>query len=85
VRRPALALLDVKVTASDSFDFRVAANGFTWSYSERRQGKPRRIWTDVAGLYVCDEAENRALPRSEPGSSSPAREYDRWPLVLLRL
>lgn len=47
VRRPALALPDVKEIDSGGFDFRAAGNGFIWSYSERRQGKPRRIRSAV--------------------------------------
>src|SRR5262249_16219348 len=57
VRRLALALPQVVEIDSDGFDFRVADKGFVWSYPERRPGKPRLIRTDIAVLYVGDEAE----------------------------
>jgi hypothetical protein len=85
VRRLALALPHVEEIDSDGFDFRVAGKGFVWSYPERRQGTPRRIRTDIAVLYVGDEAEKKALLLGEPGTFFTAPEYDRWPLVLLRL
>ncbi|MGD0706011.1 MAG: MmcQ/YjbR family DNA-binding protein [Trebonia sp.] len=85
VRRLALALPDVEEIDSDGFDFRVAGSGFIWSYPERREGKPRLIRTDVAVLYVGDEAEKQALLRGEPGIFFTAAEYNHWPLVLLRL
>jgi hypothetical protein len=70
---------------SDGFDFRVADKGFVWSYPERRPGKPRRIRTDIAVLFVGDEAEKQALLLGEPGVFFTAPGYERWPLVLLRL
>src|SRR6204780_2316810 len=85
VRRLALALPHVAEIDSDGFDFRVGGRGFVWSYPERRQGKPRRIRTDIAVLYVGDEAEKRALLLGEPDIFFTAPEYARWPLVLLRL
>ena len=85
VRRLALALPHVEEIDSDGFDFRVAGKGFVWSYPERRQGQPRRIRTDIAVLYVGDEAEKQALLLGEPGIFFTAPEYDHWPLVLLRL
>jgi hypothetical protein len=85
VRRLALALPQVEEIDSDGFDFRVAGSGFVWSYPERRQGKPRLIRTDVAVLYVGDEAEKQALLRGEPEIFFTAAEYNHWPLVLLRL
>jgi hypothetical protein len=85
VRRLALALPQVEEIDSDGFDFRVAGRGFVWSYPERRPGKPRVIRTDIAVLYVGDEGEKQALLLGEPGVFFTAPEYDRWPLVLLRL
>jgi hypothetical protein len=70
---------------SEGFDFRVAGKGFVWSYPEREPGRPRRIRTDVAVLYVGDEAEKQALLKGEPELFFTARGYDGWPLVLLRL
>jgi hypothetical protein len=85
VRRLALALPQVEEIDSDGFDFRVAGSGFVWSYPERRQGQPRRIRTDIAVLYVGDEAEKQALLLGEPEIFFAAPEYNHWPLVLLRL
>jgi hypothetical protein len=85
VRRLALALPGVEEIDSDGFDFRVAGKGFVWSYPERRPGQPRRIRTDIAVLYVGDEAEKQALLLGEPGLFFTAPGYEGWPLVLLRL
>jgi hypothetical protein len=85
VRRLALALPGVEEIDSDGFDFRVAGSGFIWSYPERRQGQPRRIRTDIAVLYVGDEAEKQALLLGEPDIFFTAPEYNHWPLVLLQL
>ena len=85
VRHLALALPHVEEIDSDGFDYRVAGNGFIWSYPERRQGKPRLIRTDIAVLYVGDEAEKQALLLGEPATFFTAPEYTHWPLVLLRL
>jgi hypothetical protein len=85
VRRLALALPRVEEIDSDGFDFRVAGKGFIWSYPERLPGQPRRIRTDVAVLYVGDEAEKQALLLGEPGIFFTAAGYDGWPLVLVRL
>ena len=85
VRRLALALPHVVEIDSDGFDFRVADKGFVWSYPERRAGKPRRIRTDIAVLYVGDEAEKQALLLGEPNVFFTAPGYDGWPLVMLRL
>jgi hypothetical protein len=85
VRRLALALPHVEEIDSDGFDFRVGGKGFVWSYPERLPGKPRRIRTDIAVLYVGDEAEKQALLLGEPGTFFTTSEYDGWPLVLLRL
>ena len=70
---------------SDGFDFRVADRGFVWSYPERRPGKPRVIRTDIAVLYVGDEAEKQALLLGEPDLFFSAPGYDGYPLVMLRL
>jgi hypothetical protein len=85
VRRLALALPDVVEIDSDGFDFRVAGKGFVWSYPERSPGKPRRIRTDIAVLFVGDEAEKQALLLGEPAVFFTAPGYDGWPLVMLRL
>lgn len=85
VRRLALALPHVEEIDSDGFDFRVGGKGFVWSYPERRPGQRRRIRTDIAVLYVGDEAEKQALLLGEPEKFFTAPGYDGWPLVLLRL
>lgn len=85
VRRLALALPRVVEIDSDGFDFRVADKGFVWSYPERRPGQRRHIRTDVAVLYVGDEAEKQALLLGEPDVFFSAPGYEPWPLVLLRL
>ena len=85
VRRLALALPHVVEIDSDGFDFRVADKGFVWSYPERRPGKPRVIRTDIAVLYVGDEAEKQALLLGEPEAFFTTPGYDGWPLVMLRL
>ena len=85
VRRLALALPHVVEIESDGFDFRVVGKGFVWSYPERRPGKPRRIRTDIAVLFVGDEAEKQALLLGEPAVFFTTPGYDGWPLVMLRL
>ena len=85
VRRLALGLPQVEEIDSDGFDFRAAGKGFIWSYPERRPGKPRRIRTDIAVLYVGDEAEKQALLLGEPRLFFTTSGYDGWPLVMLRL
>jgi len=85
VRRLALALPQVVEIDSEGFDFRVADKGFVWSYPERSPGKPRVIRTDVAVLYVGDEAEKQALLLGEPGVFFTTPAYDGLPLVMLRL
>ena len=70
---------------SDGFDFRVGGRGFVWSYPERQPGKPRVIRTDIAVLYVGDEAEKQALLKGEPDKFFTAAGYEGWPLVMLRL
>lgn len=85
VRRLALALPQVEEIDSDGFDFRVGGKGFVWSYPERRPGERRRIRTDVAVLFVGDEAEKQALLLGEPVLFFTAPGYDGLPLVMLRL
>jgi hypothetical protein len=85
VRRLALALPEVVEIDSDGFDFRVADKGFVWSFPERRPGQPRVIRTDIAVLYVGDEAEKQALLLGEPRIFFTTPGYDGWPLVMLRL
>ncbi len=84
-RRLALALPHVVENESDGFDFRVANRGFVWSYPERTPGKPRVIRTDIAVLFVGDEAEKQALLLGEPELFFTTGGYDGWPLVMLRL
>jgi hypothetical protein len=85
VRAVASALPDVVEIDSDGFDFRVGGKGFVWSYPERLPGQRRVIRTDVAVLYVGDEAEKQALLKGEPDLFFTAPGYDGWPLVMLRL
>lgn len=85
VREIALALPGVVEIESAGFDFRVGGKGFVWSYPERQPGRPRVIRSDVAVLYVGDEAEKQALLKGEPELFFTAAGYDGWPLVLLRL
>jgi len=85
VRRLALALPQVEEIDSDGFDFRVGGKGFVWSYPERIPGRPRVIRTDIAVLYVGDEAEKQALLLGEPRLFFTAPGYEGWPLVMLRL
>jgi hypothetical protein len=85
VRRLALALPHVAEIESDGFDFRVAGKGFIWSYPERTPGKPRLIRTDIAVLFVGDEAEKQALLLGEPDVFFTTPGYDGFPLVMLRL
>lgn len=84
VRRLALALDGVEEIDSDGFDFRVGGRGFVWSYPDR-DGRRRVIRTDVAVLYVGDEAEKQALLRGEPERFFTTPAYDGLPLVMLRL
>ncbi len=85
VRRLALALPDVVEIDSEGFDFRVGGKGFVWSYPERVPGRRRVIRTDVAVLFVGDEAEKQALLKGEPDVFFTTSGYDGWPLVMLRL
>jgi hypothetical protein len=85
VRRIAQSLADVVEIDSDGFDFRVAGRGFVWSYPERQPGSRRVIRTDIAVLYVGDEAEKQALLKGEPDKFFTTPGYDGAPLVMLRL
>lgn len=85
VRRVALSLPHVVEIESDGFDFRVGDKGFVWSYPERSPGKRRVIRTDIAVLFVGDEAEKQALLLGEPDLFFTTSAYDGWPLVMLRL
>ena len=85
VRRIALSLPHVVEIDSDGFDFRVADKGFVWSYPERAPGKPRVIRTDIAVLYVGDEAEKQALLLGEPELFFTTPAYDGLPLVMVWL
>jgi hypothetical protein len=85
VRRLALALDGVEEIDSDGFDFRVHGKGFVWSYPERQPGRGRVIRTDIAVLYVGDEAEKQALLLGEPELFFTTPSYDGFPLVMVRL
>src|SRR3954454_16488782 len=85
VRGIALGLPQVAEIESDGFDFRVADKGFVWSYPERRPGKPRVIRSDIAVLFVGDEAEKQALVLGEPELFFTTPGYDGYPLVMLWL
>ena len=84
VRRIALGLDGVEEIPSDGFDFRVGGKGFVWSYPDREGGR-RVIRTDVAVLYVGDEAEKQALLLGEPDLFFTTPGHDGFPLVMLRL
>ena len=85
VRRLALALPGVEEITSEGFDFRVGNKGFVWSWPERVPGRRRVIRTDVAVLFVGDEAEKQALVLGEPELFFTTPAYDGAPLVMLRL
>jgi hypothetical protein len=85
VRRLALSLPHVEEIECDGFDFRVGGKGFVWSYPERPPGQRRRLRTDIAVLFVGDEAEKQALLLGEPSAFFTTPGYDGWPLVMLRL
>jgi hypothetical protein len=85
VRRIALGLPHVLEIPSEGFDFRVGGKGFVWSYPEREPGRRRVIRTDIAVLYVGDEAEKQALLLGEPDKFFTQPGYDGLPLVMVRL
>src|SRR3954468_21902396 len=85
VRQVAQSLPGVVEIPSEGFDFRVGGKGFVWSYPERRPGERRRIRTDIAVLYVGDEAEKQALLLGESEVFFTTPGYDGWPLVMMHL
>ncbi|GAA1387456.1 hypothetical protein GCM10009613_23150 [Pseudonocardia kongjuensis] len=85
VRRIALGLDGAVENPGDGFDFRVRGKGFVWSYPERVPGRRRVIRTDIAVLYVGDEAEKQALLRGEPELFSTDPGHEPFPLVLVHL
>jgi hypothetical protein len=85
VRRIAGSLEGAVEIPSAGFDFRVQNRGFVWSYPEHVPGRRRVIRTDLAVLYVGDEAERQALLRGEPDLFQPAGGYGEQPLVVVRL
>jgi hypothetical protein len=84
VRRLALGLDGVEEIESGGFDFRVGGRGFVWSYPDRSGGR-RVLRTDIAVLYVGDEAERQALLRGEPDLFFSTPAYEWTPLVMVRL
>ena len=84
VRRIALGLPHVEEIPSEGFDFRVGGKGFAWSYPSREGGR-RVIRTDIAVLYVGDEAEKQALVLGEPDAFFTTPSYDGLPYVMARL
>jgi hypothetical protein len=85
VREIAMSLPDVAEIESDGFDFRVGGQGFVWSYPERLPGSKRTIRSDIAVLYVGDEAEKQALVLGEPDLFFTTSAYNGFPLVMVRL
>jgi hypothetical protein len=85
VRRVAMSLPYAVEIDSDGFDFRVGNRGFVWSYPEYIPGRRRVIRTDIAVLYVGDEAEKQALLLSEPEVFFTTSAYNWSPLVMVRL
>ena len=81
----AMSLPHTEEVDSDGFDFRVGGRGFIWSYPEHLPGQRRVLRTDIAVLYVGDEAEKQALLLSEPEVFFTTRGYDWSPLVMVRL
>ena len=85
VRRVAGILPGAEEVDSDGFDFRVGGRGFVWSYPERPPGRRRVIRTDIAVVFVGDEAEKQALLLGEPKLFFTTPGYDGAPLVMVRL
>jgi len=85
VRQIAMSFPDTVEIDSDGFDFRVGNRGFVWSYPEHLPGQRRGIRTDIAVLYVGDEAEKEALLLGEPEVFFTTSAYDWSPLVMVRL
>jgi len=84
VRMVVAELDDVVEIPSEGFDFRVDGKGFIWSYPDRESGR-RVIRTDVAVIYVGDEAEKQALLKGEPELFFTTAGYDGLPFVMVRL
>jgi hypothetical protein len=84
VRRLALALPGVTERDCDGFDFQVGGRGFVWSWPEYRSRR-RVLRTDIAVLYVGDEAEKQALLLGEPDLFFTEPGYGGVPLVMVRL
>jgi len=84
VRTVVSELEDVQEIPSEGFDFRVDGKGFIWSYPDREGGR-RVIRTDVAVIYVGDEAEKQALLKGEPKLFFTTPGYDGLPFVMVRL
>ena len=84
VRRLALDLDGVEEIDCDGFDFRVNGRGFVWSYPDRSGGR-RVLRTDIAVLFVGDEAERQALLLGEPELFFSTPSYEGLPLVMVRL
>jgi hypothetical protein len=85
VRRIALSLPHTVEIDSDGFDFRVGNRGYVWSYPEFVPGRRRVIRSDIAVVYVGDDAEKHALLLSEPDVFFTTTAYDWSPLVMVRL
>jgi hypothetical protein len=85
VRRLALALPEAEEVDYDGFDFRVGGKGFIWSNPDRTPARRRVLRTDIAVVFVGDEAEKQALLLGEPDLFFTTPGYDGWPLVMLRL
>ena len=56
-----------------------------WSYPEWHDDGPRVIRTDIAVLFVGDEAEKQALLLGEPDLFFTTPAYGGWTVVMLRL
>ena len=80
VRRLALALAGRRGDRERRLRLPGRGQGFVWSYPERVPGRRRVIRTDIAVLYVGDEAEKQALLLGEPELffSTPAYDHLRW-------
>ena len=67
VQRIATSLPHTVEIDSDGFDFGVGNRGFVWSYPEHARGQRRVIRTDIAVLYVGDEAEKHGSAAERAG------------------
>ena len=84
VCRIAMSLPHTVEIESDGFDFRVGDRWFVWSYPEYIPGRRRVIRSDIAVLYVGDEAEKQALLLSEPEVFFTTPAYDWSPQAMVR-